>query len=80
MKVELIAYGIARDIIGQTKLKMDIEDGTTVGDFLPQIKSSYPKFQNLKSLLVAVNDEYADDDYIIKPEDEVVLIPPVSGG
>lgn len=80
MEIELILYGIARDIVGQPRLKMEIQEGTTVGIFLLQIKSSYPEFGNLKSLLVAVNDEYVDNDYMIKAEDEIVLVPPVSGG
>jgi len=29
---------------------------------------------------VAVNTEYADDNTVLCPNDEIVLIPPVSGG
>ena len=32
------------------------------------------------SLSIAVNEEYATDERILKPGDEVALIPPVSGG
>jgi molybdopterin converting factor small subunit len=31
-------------------------------------------------IVVAVNAEYADDDLVVHPNDEVCLIPPVSGG
>ena len=30
--------------------------------------------------MIAVNNEYADDEIIIKEKDEAALIPPVSGG
>jgi molybdopterin synthase sulfur carrier subunit len=40
----------------------------------------YPSFQKLSSLRIAVNEEYAEDHTEIKETDEIVLIPPVSGG
>jgi len=30
--------------------------------------------------MIAVNDEYAEDSWILKETDEVAIIPPVSGG
>lgn len=44
-------------------------DGRT-GIFLP----------HLEETMFAVNEEYADNDTVIQEGDEVVLIPPVSGG
>jgi molybdopterin converting factor subunit 1 len=34
----------------------------------------------LAASAVAVNGEYAPDDQLVRPADEVALIPPVSGG
>ena len=39
-----------------------------------------PALKKLKSYAVAVNEEYATDDVILKPNDVVAIIPPVSGG
>ncbi|MGL6022222.1 MAG: MoaD/ThiS family protein [Chitinophagaceae bacterium] len=36
--------------------------------------------QNLSSLMVAVNQTYAEDKTRLFPKDEIALIPPVSGG
>ena len=80
MKIDLIAYGIARDIVGGSKLVLDVESMSNVGDLITTLKKKYPEFDRLKSLLIAVNDEYATDDVSIKEGDEIVLIPPVSGG
>jgi molybdopterin synthase sulfur carrier subunit len=33
-----------------------------------------------KSLMVAVNEEYASDDTALKDQDIVAFLPPVSGG
>ena len=44
------------------------------------LKEKYPAFDKLASLQLAVNAEYVEDDYVLRENDEVVLIPPVSGG
>jgi molybdopterin converting factor small subunit len=78
MKVRLFGYGIVRDIAGSS-FDMEIP-GNTVGDLRQALLQAYPALADLPSLLVAVNQDYADDHREIGPEDEVVLIPPVSGG
>lgn len=78
MKVTIAAYGIAREITGQ-RTEVDVQHGT-VGELRKVLLASYPALGNLSSLMVAVNQEYASDDLVLKPGDEVVLIPPVSGG
>ena len=40
----------------------------------PSLESS------MKSILVAVNHEFAFPDQVISPHDEIALFPPVSGG
>ncbi len=80
MEVKVVLYGIARDIIGAQHYELIIEEASSVKNLLDQLKTEFPRLQELKSLLIAVNDEYAKDEYELKPNDEVVLIPPVSGG
>lgn len=80
MEINIVSYGIARDIIGGSRYKMDFKNDTSVGQILNELRELFPKFNQLTSLLIAVNDEYADTNYIIKPDDEIVIIPPVSGG
>ena len=51
-----------------------------VQTILGKLKNDFPKLQAIKSLLVAVNSEYAESDLILSENDEIALIPPVSGG
>ena len=80
MKIEILLFGVTRDIVGNSKLIIDIEKNNKVGDMMTKLKKEYPDFDNLKSLLVAVNNEYALDHQLLNENDEVALIPPVSGG
>jgi molybdopterin converting factor small subunit len=55
-------------------------EGYTVGSLRKALKSRYPSLVEIKSLMIAVNNTYADDSLSIGESDEIALIPPVSGG
>jgi molybdopterin synthase sulfur carrier subunit len=42
--------------------------------------TNYPALEKLRSLFIAVNQQYAEDNQSINETDEIALIPPVSGG
>lgn len=78
MKLNVQAYGIVRDIAGRA---FEVEmQGNTVGELRQALIARYPDLSALASLMVAVNKAYATDEVRLQPDDEVVLIPPVSGG
>ncbi|MFY0627187.1 MAG: MoaD/ThiS family protein [Reichenbachiella sp.] len=80
MLIKVIAFGIARDILGGNEITMEIDSNKTVDSALKLIIHKYPEFGKLSSLRMAVNESYVENDYSIKEGDELVLIPPVSGG
>jgi molybdopterin converting factor subunit 1 len=80
MKINLLAFGIARDILGARQMELELEEGVLVSQWLQDLKANYPKFSGLTSLAIAVNSEYARQDLVLKEGDEVAIIPPVSGG
>ncbi len=80
MKLRIAAYGIARDILGSNQIEYEVAGNLDSYSLLKHLQKDYPEFLKLKSLMVAINDEYAQPDQIIGEGDEVVLIPPVSGG
>ncbi len=79
MKVNVLAFGIAKDIFGGSSINVDL-DGNTTADLKRLLEAQYPKLKQLASYMVAVNNEYADDGLEISERDEVAVIPPVSGG
>jgi molybdopterin synthase sulfur carrier subunit len=80
MKVNILAFGVTKEIFGGASIEMDLENETTVAELKNRIEAAYPEMKDLSSCMIAVNDEYAKDDMIIHPEDEIAVIPPVSGG
>ena len=80
--MDLLFFGIAKDIVGASQIKMDFggQLPKSVSDLKSALKDKYPEFSKLSSLAVAVNREYADDNVQLQSNDEVAIIPPVSGG
>jgi molybdopterin synthase sulfur carrier subunit len=80
MKLNILAFGIAKDIFGGSSIELPLNENATVADMKKILESQYPKLKQLASYLVAVNSEYAEDSVAVNEKDEIAIIPPVSGG
>ena len=80
MKVQLIAFGIAKDILKGDLVTIDLNGESTIANLKDELTNQFPAFKDLASFKMAVNEEYRDDDFVISEKDEIVIIPPVSGG
>lgn len=78
--VSVLLFGITRDLTGQSAVSVPFSEGASVGNLLDQLHQNYPALAGIRSLLVAVNGEYAESDQALHQHDEIALIPPVSGG
>ena len=79
MTVNVLAFGIAKDIFGGSSIEIELNDAD-VRSLKVLLEERYERLKNLKSYMVAVNNEYAADDKPISATDEIAIIPPVSGG
>jgi sulfur-carrier protein len=79
VKYNIKSYGIAKDIVGDRNVMIDTE-AKTVGELRQWLATTYPTLTELRSLFIAVNQNYAPDTTLLTETDEIVLIPPVSGG
>jgi molybdopterin converting factor small subunit len=80
MKIKVIAFGIAKDILQSKQLEFEMNSGDTIATLRQKLIVQYPQFAKLKSLSFAVGIDYQDDSFGLHENDEVVIIPPVSGG
>ena len=76
----ILAFGIAKEIVGGASVKILFDDGITVEDLKAKLVLQFPRLKQLSSFMIAVNGEYAVPGKIIKQTDEIAIIPPVSGG
>jgi molybdopterin converting factor subunit 1 len=80
MKIKTLFFGITTDLVGTSNLDLELSEASTVFDFKSLLKKNYPQLESLDSYAIAVNESYATDDLILKRNDIVAVIPPVSGG
>jgi molybdopterin converting factor subunit 1 len=81
MKVKVKFFAILRERAGTAEVIKEIRDGSTVAALWQTLQQDYPKL-NVTGirLLYAVNQNYVNPDSKLTDGDEVVFIPPVSGG
>ncbi|MGA8271454.1 MAG: MoaD family protein [Candidatus Sulfotelmatobacter sp.] len=81
MRVRILFFGILKDLAGKSSDTLELPDQSTVGDVLSDCAKRFPQLEAcLASLAVAVNQRYAGMETGLKSDDEVALLPPVSGG
>jgi molybdopterin synthase sulfur carrier subunit len=80
MIINVLAFGIAKDIFGSSIVSIELTDNSSVAVLKILLEQRYSRLGAIKSYMVAVNNEYAADDKLITATDEIAIIPPVSGG
>ena len=80
MKIETLFFGMSRDLVGQSPITVELDEGVTVKMFREILVKKYPLFSELDSFAIAVNESYAEDGLKLTDKDTVAIIPPVSGG
>jgi len=76
--IEVLFFAELRDQAGTNQVKIQVSDIS-----VKQLKDEYlTEFDllTINNAMIAVNEEYAEEDTILKDGDVVAFIPPVSGG
>jgi molybdopterin converting factor subunit 1 len=81
MKVKVKFFAVLRERAGTAGAIQEIKEGSTVRELWEILQRDYPQLAQVQArILYAVNLNYVNGDHILKDEDEVVFVPPVSGG
>lgn len=76
--VDVLFFADLQESVGKEKLSFEV-DGISVKELKDKWLESY-ELENINDAMVAINEEYADENSILNKGDVVAFIPPVSGG
>jgi molybdopterin synthase sulfur carrier subunit len=75
-----LAFGIVKEIFPSSEIELEVADGILVEELKSRLEQLYPELTRLKSYFIAINEEYGQSDQVVESDDEIAVIPPVSGG
>jgi molybdopterin converting factor subunit 1 len=81
VRVHVRFFAGLRETVGRPDLQLDLPEGATPEDVWRRLAVDHPGLAARRaSLSAAVNRRYSAFDAVLGDGDEVVFVPPVSGG
>lgn len=81
MKIEVRLFAVLREKAGVDRVELELPNGSKVADARTELGRMFPSIAPmLARVATAVNREYVPADVELHNDDELALIPPVSGG
>jgi molybdopterin synthase catalytic subunit len=81
MKIRVKLFAILREKAGTDDLILELPPGSVVATASAMIAEKYPQLEKwIARTGYAVNREYANATILLHDDDELAMIPPVSGG
>ncbi|MEQ8821726.1 MAG: MoaD/ThiS family protein [Sumerlaeia bacterium] len=79
--IEVLYFQALRDATGREREVVEVAAGTTADSLIGQLIEAHPKLDRWRaSILIAINEEWAEADALLQSGDCLALMPPVSGG
>ena len=81
MKIEVRLFAVLRERIGKSEISLEVPEGAPCSEVFSLLGKEQEGLKPLlESCALAVNGEYADRCVSWRADDEVAILPPVSGG
>ncbi len=83
MKIKVLFFARLREQLGSPGEEVDVADGESVATLRAQLSlrsAAWREALEARNLRIAVNQDMAAVDQVLKAGDEVAFFPPVTGG
>jgi MoaE-MoaD fusion protein len=81
MRIHVLYFAVFRERLGTSEQTLELADGSTAGDAVGALAAQHEPIGKLRGRFrIAVNQDFVDDDHVLRDGDELALIPPVAGG
>ncbi|MGH7273651.1 MAG: MoaD/ThiS family protein [Nitrospiria bacterium] len=76
-------FAVLKKLTGREDINIPISQSTTLRKVFDHIEMEIPQIRTILKegrALVAVNQEMADEDSVVRDGDEIAMLPPFAGG
>jgi molybdopterin converting factor small subunit len=81
MRVRAQFFAQLRDVTQASEKTVELPDGATVADLLAALYEQTPELRQWeKNILVGSGVEFVDRQHLLRPDEEIAIMPPVQGG
>jgi len=81
MPLKVLLFAAARQRVGAGSVELDIELPSTISDVCEVLVARYPELEGLVATSRwAIDQSFVDNSAKVHGNEEIALIPPVSGG
>ena len=81
MEIRVLFFGILRDLCGRAEDRLILPEGASAGSVFDHYSSLFPELSRMApNIVIARNREFTGRETVLAEQDEVALLPPVSGG
>jgi len=81
IQVKVKLFAVYQEVFGTSDLDLELLPETTVGKMLESLIAQQPQIEKWRDVTrFGVNLQFVEADTVLQDGDEIVLIPPVSGG
>jgi len=78
--INVLYFARVAELLGRREETWPLSAPMTCAQWCDALLARYPQLADGKRLKIAVNQQYARDDVVIVPGDEVAVFEPVTGG
>lgn len=81
MKVRVQFFSHLKDVARLSEIELELTAGATVADLLEMLYTHRPALRDWdSSILIGAGVEFVERDYVVEPNEEISIMPPVQGG
>ncbi|HCR48165.1 MAG TPA: MoaD/ThiS family protein [Bacteroidetes bacterium] len=81
MQIQVLLFSVLKDQVGHNELNIMLAEGASGADLLDRLEAEFPPIRSFRPFIrLGVNQSFCAEDVILKANDQVALITPVSGG
>ncbi len=81
MRITVQFFSQLREIAGAGEIATDLSEKATIADLLAQLYRAYPGLRKWDgNILIGAGVEFVSRDYVVQPNEQIAIMPPVQGG